>query len=136
MLEPKFVTSHHSFLVKVAFFTSLDVTSLITNVPLNRKADFVLDCVYNENLVNKNLKKRTLKNVIKDTFSNTVFMANKKLYQQIYGIKFYNGWGVSGGGMGVGSGGRGLLRVSRKRRVIYKPLLNLQSVGMWLEMLI
>ena len=62
-------------------FASFDVTSLFTNVPSNKTFNIVLDCVYNEDLVNTDLKKRTLKKLIKDTCSKTVFTANKKLYQ-------------------------------------------------------
>ena len=36
--------------------------------------------------MNTNLKKRTLKKLIKESCSNTVFTGNKKLYQQIDGV--------------------------------------------------
>ena len=67
-------------------FASFDVSSLFINVPLNRTVNIILDRVYNENLVKKNLRKRTLKKLIKDTCRKTVFTANKKLYQQIDGV--------------------------------------------------
>ena len=44
-------------------FASFDVTSLFTNVPLNITVNIILDRVYNENLVNTNKRKRTLKKV-------------------------------------------------------------------------
>ena len=47
-------------------FASFDVTSLFTNVPLNRTVNIILDRVYNENLVMTNLRKRILKKLIKD----------------------------------------------------------------------
>ena len=64
-------------------FVSFDVTFFFTNVLFDRTVNIILDCVYNENLMNANLRKRTLKKLIKDTCSKTVFTANKKLYQQI-----------------------------------------------------
>ena len=64
-------------------FASLDMTSLFTNMPSNKTFNIILDSVYNEDLVNTDLRKRTLKKLIKDTCSKTVFTANKKLYQQI-----------------------------------------------------
>ena len=67
-------------------FVLFDVTSLLINVLLNRKVNIILDHVYNENLLNTNLKLRRLKKVIKDTCIKTVFVANKKLYQQTDGI--------------------------------------------------
>ena len=42
-------------------FASFDVTSLFTNVPLNRTVNIILDRVYNESLVNASLRMRTLK---------------------------------------------------------------------------
>ena len=66
--------------------TSFGVTSLFKNVPLNRTVNIILDRVYNENLVNTNIRKRTLKKQIKDTCSKTVITTNKKLYQQIDGV--------------------------------------------------
>ena len=54
-------------------FASFDMTSLFTNVPLNRTFNVVLDCVYNENLVNINLRKRTLKMRIKGICSNSIY---------------------------------------------------------------
>ena len=48
-----------------------------------RTVNIILDRVCNENFVNTILRKETLKKLIKDTCSKTVFMANKKLYQQI-----------------------------------------------------
>ena len=71
-------------------FASFDVTSLFRNVPLNRTFNIILDLVYNENLVNTNLGKKTLKKLIKDTCSKTVFTANKTLYQKIDGVSM--GW--------------------------------------------
>ena len=56
--------------------------------------DFIEDLVYNENLVNTNLRKRTLKKLIKDTWSKTVFTANKKLYQQIDGVSVGSSLGL------------------------------------------
>ena len=70
-----------------------DVNSLFTNVPLNRIVNIILDCVYNENLVNTNLRKRTLKKLIEDTCSKTVFTANEKLYQQIDGVSMSSSLG-------------------------------------------
>ena len=66
-------------------FALFDVISLFTNVTLNRTVNVILDHVYNENRVNINLTKKTVKKLIKDTCSKTIFTVNKKLYQQ-YGV--------------------------------------------------
>ena len=60
--------------------------SLFTNVPLQRTINIILDRFYNNKLVATQLKKQTLKKLIKDTCSKTVFSANNKLYQQIDGV--------------------------------------------------
>ena len=60
--------------------------SLFTNVPLQRTINIILDRVYNNKLIATQLKKRTLKKLIKNTCSKTVFSANNKLYQQIDGV--------------------------------------------------
>ena len=65
---------------------SFDVESLFTNLPLKRTIDFNLDRVYNKKMIFTQLKKRTLKKLIKDTCTKEIFSANKKLYQQIDGI--------------------------------------------------
>ena len=59
-------------------FASFDMIFLFTNVPLNRTVNIVLDRAYNENFMNTNLRKRTLKKLIKGTCSETVFTANNK----------------------------------------------------------
>ena len=74
-------------------FASLDMTSLFTNMPSNKTFNIILDSVYNEDLVSTDLRKRTLKKLIKDTCSKTVFTANKKLYQQIDGVSMSSSLG-------------------------------------------
>ena len=65
---------------------SFDVKSLFTNVPLKKTIDIILDRVYNQRLVNTNLKKRTLKKLIQDTCNKTAFLANGTVYEQIDGV--------------------------------------------------
>lgn len=54
-------------------FASFDVIILFTNMPLNKAVNIILDRAYYENIVNPNLRKRTLKKLIKGTCSKTVF---------------------------------------------------------------
>ena len=74
-------------------FSSFDVESLFTNVPLQRTININLDRVYNDKLIVTQLKKRTLKKLIKETCSKTVFSANNKLYQQIDGVSMCSSLG-------------------------------------------
>ena len=46
-------------------------------MPLNQTVSIMLDRVYNENLVNTNLRKRALKKLIKDACSKTVFRPSR-----------------------------------------------------------
>ena len=62
-------------------FVSFDVKSLFTNVPLSKTLDVILDRVYNQRLITTKLKKRTLKKLILDTCTKTVFLANGKILE-------------------------------------------------------
>ena len=64
-------------------FVSFGVESLFMNVPLHQTINIILDHVYNNKLIATQLKKQTLKKLIRDTSSKTVFSTNNKLYQQI-----------------------------------------------------
>ena len=74
-------------------YISFDVTSLFTNVPLNRTIKIILKRVYEEKLVKTNLKKNTLKKLIKDSCSKTAFMFNGKIYKQIDGVSMASSLG-------------------------------------------
>ena len=65
---------------------SFDVKSLFTSVPLQKTVDIILDRVYNQNVIQTTLKKRTLKKLIIDTCSKTAFSYNKVIYEQIDGV--------------------------------------------------
>ena len=65
---------------------SFDVKSLFTSVPLHKTVDIILDRVYNQNVIQTTLKKRTLKKLIIDTCSKTAFSYNKVIYEQIDGV--------------------------------------------------
>ena len=67
-------------------FISFDVTSLFTNVPLKRIIDIIVNRVYNKKLIKTNLKKSSLRKLIKDTCTKTVFSANNELYEQTDGV--------------------------------------------------
>ena len=75
-------------------FASFNVESLFTNVPLQRTINIILDRVYNNKLVTTQLKKPTLKKLIKDTCSKIVFSANNKLYQQTDGVSMGSSLGL------------------------------------------
>ena len=51
----------------------LDVTSLFTNVPLNKTINIILYKIYKENLIKPNMTKSTLKKMIKDSCTKTAF---------------------------------------------------------------
>ena len=61
-------------------FSSLHLTSI------DRFHSYFFGFINSLSTLNKNLRKRTLKKLIKESCSNTVFTANKKLYQQIDGV--------------------------------------------------
>ena len=64
----------------------MDVVSLFTNVPLNRTIKIILKRVCEEKLLETNLRRSTLKKLIKDTCMKAAFSYNNKLYKQIDGV--------------------------------------------------
>ena len=67
-------------------FVSFDVTSLFTNIPLKKTVNIILKRIYKNNLISTTLKKRTLKKLILDSCTKTIFSSNGKLYKQIDGV--------------------------------------------------
>ena len=67
-------------------FVSFDVESLFTNAPLQRTLKIIIDRIYNKKLVKTKLKKSTLRKLIRDTCTKTVFSCNNKLYEQTDGV--------------------------------------------------
>ena len=53
----------------------------------------ILDCVYNKHLIHTQLKKSTLKKLIRDTCTKTVFSSNGQLYEQIDGVSMGSSMG-------------------------------------------
>ena len=56
------------------------------NVPLQRTLDIILDRIFNKKLIDTNLKKSTLRKLILDTYTKTVFSCNNKLFEQTDGV--------------------------------------------------
>ena len=67
-------------------FVSFDVESLFTNVPLQRTLEIIIERIYNKKLIDTNLKKSTLRKLIRDTCTKTAFSCNNQLYEQIDGV--------------------------------------------------
>ena len=67
-------------------FISFDVVSLFTNVPLLFTTNLILKKVFEEKLITTNLRKRTLKKLILDSCTKTIFSFNDILYKQIDGV--------------------------------------------------
>ena len=59
---------------------SFDVVSLFTNVPHERAIKIILDRVYIDREIQTYLQKSTLRKLIKDTCTKTVFSCNNNLY--------------------------------------------------------
>ena len=62
-------------------FVSFDVGSLLTNVPLNKTIDIILDRIYWQKLLKINLKKRTMKKLLLDSCTKTAFSYDNILCQ-------------------------------------------------------
>ena len=67
-------------------FVSFDIESLFTNVPLKRTLNLVLKRVFTDGLIDTTLSKRTLKKLLLDACTKTVFSFDNTLYEQIDGV--------------------------------------------------
>ena len=63
-------------------FISFDVTSLLTNVPLKRAVNIILKRICVHKIIPTTLPKRTMKKLILDACTKTVFSFNSKFYKQ------------------------------------------------------
>ena len=68
------------------FRNSFDIESLFTNVPLKRTLNLVLKRVFTDGLIDTTLSKRTLKKLLLDACTKTVFSFDNTLYEQIDGV--------------------------------------------------
>ena len=67
-------------------YLSFDVTSLFTNFPLNKTVSTALRRIYKENLIKTNMRKSTLKKLIKNSCTKTAFSFDGKIYKRIGGV--------------------------------------------------
>ena len=65
---------------------SFDAVSLFTNVPLKHTIDIILKRIYDDNVIQTTLTKRTLKKLILDSCQKTIFSFNNKYYKQMDGV--------------------------------------------------
>ena len=75
-------------------YYSLDVVSLLTNVPLNSTIKIILKRVSEEKFLDAKLRKSTLKKLIKGTYMKSAFSYSNKLYKQIDGISVGSSLGL------------------------------------------
>ena len=74
-------------------FVSFNVESLFTNVPLHRTINIVLDLIYNKKLIDTGSRKHTLKKLILDSCTKTIFSCNGTLYEQLDGVSMSSSLG-------------------------------------------
>ena len=67
------------------FLLSYDVTSLFTNIPLQETIDIAINLIFNHNPI-LNITKKELKKLSLFATSQTHFLFNGKLYNQIDGV--------------------------------------------------
>ena len=63
-------------------YVSFDDESLFTNVPIKKTIDVILTRIYNDHTIITNLKNHSLKKLILDTCTKTVFSFNNIIYEQ------------------------------------------------------
>ena len=67
-------------------FVSFDVESLFTSVPLSKTINIILDWIYNKKMLKTNIRKRTMKKLLKDCWTKSAFSFNNTIYEQIDGV--------------------------------------------------
>lgn len=63
-------------------YFSFEMTLLFTNVPLGKTINVILERLYKDNITDTKLKKSTIKKLIKDYCTKTVFSFNNIIYKQ------------------------------------------------------
>ena len=64
-------------------FISFDITSLFTNVPLKRTANIILKRIYVNKVIPPTLRKGTMKKLILDACTKTVFSFNRNFINEL-----------------------------------------------------
>ena len=64
-------------------FVPFDVESLFTSVPLSKTINVILDQIYNKKLLKTNIKKQTMRKLLKDCCTKNVFSFNNTIFEQI-----------------------------------------------------
>jgi hypothetical protein len=84
----KFANEVHNYnYSQPPIMVSFDVESLFTNIPLNETREIILDLLYTQDdTIMHNLNKKQFSDVLKLATSNSYFLFNKELYQQIDGV--------------------------------------------------
>ena len=67
-------------------FVSFDLESLFTSIPLSRTINMILDRIYKQNLLTANIKKCTLKKLLKGCCTQNAFIFSSVIYEQIDGV--------------------------------------------------
>ena len=67
-------------------FVSFDAESLFSSIPLSRTINIILDRIYNQNLLTTNIKKLTLRKLLKDCCTKNEFIFNNIIYEQLDGV--------------------------------------------------
>ena len=67
-------------------FVSFEVKSLFTNVPLAKTIDIIPNRVYDQQLIETKLKRRSLKKLISDVCKKATFSFKNQLYEQLDGV--------------------------------------------------
>ena len=67
-------------------FVSFDIKSVFANIPLRKTVNIILKGIYKDKLISTKLTKRTLKKLILDSCTKTIFSLNGHLYKQIDGV--------------------------------------------------
>ena len=75
------------------WYFSFDVT-LFTNIPLKKTVNIILEWIYKEKLVNTKLQKNTLKKLIKDCCTKTVFSFNGIIPKQKHSFDGFITWSL------------------------------------------
>ena len=83
-------------------------------ITLNYTVDIILDRIFNDNVINTSITKRTLKKLILDSCRKTVFSFNDKLYQQTDGVSM---------GSSLGPVLANIVMTELEKRII-KPLID------------
>ena len=102
-------------------FVSFDVKSLFTNIPLTKTINIILQRIYDSKLILTNLFRRSLKKLLLNSGTKTIFSNNGNYHKQIHGVSMGSPLGPT----------LANIIMTEFENIIIKPLINNGTIAFY-----